>query len=198
MIAIKRHHRRNIASLLAGCLVFAAACKKSAGSPAAVHGEAAERGREMTSQEVKKCGFMPYFNNGAFAGYRPALTTSATPPIYTFPRAATINELKVSLMLARACNDVTVNRAERVEPLCNDSLGLVNAHAKDAAFLGTVGALVDGKPDQCVQFLTAHMVAPMDFNKLAALLAPTVKRNVALNAEYRAFWKKRSGGIQAQ
>ena len=198
MIEIRKHQSRRVASLLAGCLIFAAACKKSPLSTFGGRAEAVQRGRDLTAQEVRRCGFAPSFKNGVFAGYHPALSTAATPPNYTFPHAATINELKLSLMLARTCNDVIAERAESVAPLCNDALALVNEHAKDAAFLGAIGPLVDGKPDQCVQFLTAHMTAPMNFNKLAALLEPTIKRNKAMNAEYRAFWKGRSSGVLAR
>ena len=206
MISLRKH--REIACLLAGILAFAAACKKSssfrgaqsasapgrpAGSPAQI-----QQGRELTSEEVSRCGFTPVFANKAFAGYRPTSSLAQTPQNYIFPSAATINELKVSLMLARTCSDVITNHAERVEPPCNDGLGLINLHAKDAAFLGAVGARVNGRPDQCVQFMIGHLTAPVTFPKYASLLDATISRNKKMNAEFRAYWKSHSSGQAAE
>jgi hypothetical protein len=205
MISLQK--RREIACLLTGILVFAAACKKSSAPRGAQSGsvpgqpagrpEALQMGRALTSQEVSRCGFAPVFANKAFAGYRPTTSLATTPQNYLFPTAATINELKVSLMLARTCNDVITNHAERVDPPCNDGLDLINLHAKDAAFLGAVGARVNGRPDQCVQFLIGHLTAPATFPKYANLLDSTVSKNKKMNAEFRAYWKSHSSGGQA-
>jgi hypothetical protein len=212
MIGVRQGRRRTIPLLFAACLVFAAACKKSAGPPSAGRtaallrggqpaGRAADvqKGRELTAQEVRRCGFAPVFVNKTFMGYRPEASLAATPPNYTFPTAATINELKVSLMLARTCSDVIANHAERVDPPCNDGLGLFNLHAKDAAFLGAVGAQADGRPDQCVRYLVGHLTVPATFEKYAGLLDATVQRNRKMNAEFRTYWKRHSAGaVQAE
>jgi hypothetical protein len=207
MISLRKH--TEIACLLAGILVFAAACKKSPAprgaqsSSASVPGQpagrtaAVQQGRELTSEEVSRCGFAPVFANKTFAGYRPTTSLAPAPQTYIFPSAATINELKVSLMLARTCSDVITNHAEHVDAPCNDGLGLINLHAKDAAFLGAVGARVNGRPDQCVQYLIGHMTAPVTFPKYAGLLDATISRNKKMNAEFRAYWKSHSSGAQA-
>ena len=184
MISLQKH--RGIACLLAGILVFAA------GGTAAI-----QQGSELTSQEASRCGFEPVFANKTFVGYRLMTSRQRTPLNYIFPTAATIDELKVSMMLSRTCNDVTMNYAERVDPPCNDGLDLINLHSKDAAFLGAVGARVNGRPDKCVQSLIGHLTAPVTFQKYADLLDATTSRNKKTAADFREYWKSHSSGGQA-
>lgn len=169
-----------------------------------------ERAVVTTAAVVKECGFEPHFERRAsgenfdFIGYQTAPNRS---DIYSFPRAATINQLKVSLMLARTCSDVNVGgrtMPESVAPPCNDGLEILNAHAGDVAFLDgirgevtIIRAVIFGVPqmdryvDVCIEEAVKAFRFPLDFDHYRRIFDSQIKRNVKLNRERAKAEKKR-------
>ena len=163
----------------------------------------------MTNRSLKQCGFTPHFelradsdpgsNKLDMTGYDADVTRSVQ---YNFPAATTMEEFKVSLMIARTCADVEAGALsashgmpEHVDPPCNDGLDILNAHADDPAFLDAIAAqstMIQGwtggvptnvstRDFTCVARTVRKLRLPVNEEQYKHVFAPVIERNVRWN-----------------
>jgi hypothetical protein len=110
----------------------------------------AARSKDSTEAAVKMCGFeyiydypppsSPDPNTPHFMGFRPIGGNRLH--LYRFPSVKTIDELKVTLMLAHACATVTTGGAEKADTPCNEGISILKGHSDDPLFANRISANV--------------------------------------------------------
>ncbi|HXS99867.1 MAG TPA: hypothetical protein VN915_04285 [Elusimicrobiota bacterium] len=174
---------------------------------------AKERSIAATSAAAKECGFRETWDYPAVYGYgeQKFVGYSLHDGTYEYRAyqfaAKTMDEFKVSLMLARTCDEVNGwkndRRPAQVASPCNDGIAIFNAHANDPQFLDHIGAALNMRSSSehtdvsyyaCVEEKARQLRIPADEQQYRRLFDPEIKRNKKGNAA-RENWEEEQAEI---
>lgn len=139
-----------------------------------------QRERELSAQQMKheilRCGFEPrYSGAGVLYGFRHSgagMGASFTTPRYApLEETLSMDQLKVSILLLRAC--WSAMRGEAIPGSCNEGLDVSNRFWTAPGFTGPL--IEGGSEHQCMAYLRDRWAVPMDEAALHRLLEPIIK-----------------------